>query len=124
MNLHVLDCLVDDYQNIISTLTLPDLDDRHVLAAAIQSSASIILTYNLKDFPSKTLRQYQLEAQHPDDFLLTLIESDTRKVCSVIQKLRTTLKNPPVDAEQYLFTLQKQDLPQIVIKLRTLIDLI
>ncbi|MBH1988722.1 MAG: hypothetical protein I8H75_03145 [Myxococcaceae bacterium] len=46
MNLNALDCLVEGYHPIIPGLVLPDLDDRHVLAAAIRSSSSIILTYN------------------------------------------------------------------------------
>ena len=35
MQAHVRDCLVEDYEALIDTLTLPDPDDRHVLAAAI-----------------------------------------------------------------------------------------
>lgn len=124
MNLHALDCLVDGYQNIISDLNLPDLDDRHVLAAAIQSSASVILTYNLKDFPNKILSKYGLEAQHPDDFLQALIESDPGKVCSAIRKLRAGLKSPPVNAEQYLITLERQGLPKFALKLQSYSELI
>jgi hypothetical protein len=33
----VRDCLVTDYAKLIDSLTLPDPDDRHVLAAAIRS---------------------------------------------------------------------------------------
>ncbi len=33
MNANVRDCLVTDYESLIETLVLPDLDDRHVLAA-------------------------------------------------------------------------------------------
>src|SRR5579863_19981 len=66
MNRHIRDCLVTGYETLISSLKLPDLNDRHVLAAAIRSSASIILTYNLKDFPAKSLSPYAIEAQHPD----------------------------------------------------------
>ncbi len=54
MNLHVRDCLVENYGNLIETLDLPDKDDRHVLAAAIYAKADVIITFNLKDFPVKT----------------------------------------------------------------------
>jgi predicted nucleic acid-binding protein len=37
-------------------LTLPDADDRHVLAAAIRSSADVIVTFNLGDFPPEVLK--------------------------------------------------------------------
>jgi hypothetical protein len=37
MNAHVRDCLVEDYEPLVAGLTLPDPDDRHVLAAAILS---------------------------------------------------------------------------------------
>ena len=124
MNLHALDCLVDGYQKMISELALPDSNDRHVLAAAIHASASKILTYNLKDFPNKILNQFKIEAQHPDNFLCELINSDSMAVCSAIRKLRTGLKKPPIHAEQYLATLEKQRLSQFVLKLKNFIDLI
>src|SRR5438128_11085266 len=41
MNAHVLDCRVTGYEELIPTLTLPDPDDRHVLAAAIQAGADV-----------------------------------------------------------------------------------
>ena len=36
MNEHVLDCIVEGYEELIGGLTLPDPGDRHVLAAAIR----------------------------------------------------------------------------------------
>ena len=52
MDEHVPDCLVTGYEPLISGLSLPDADDRHVLAAAIHVGASLIITYNLSDFPA------------------------------------------------------------------------
>src|SRR4051812_18416187 len=54
----VLDCLVTGYEPRISTLTLPDPDDRHVLAAAIECEADVIVTKNLADFPQTYLNQF------------------------------------------------------------------
>ena len=51
MDLHVPDCLITGYEFLIPTLTLPDADDRHVLAAAIHGGAGLIVTFNLNDFP-------------------------------------------------------------------------
>ena len=48
MNAHVRDCLVTDFEYLIPSLSLPDLDDRHVVAAAIHSGASLIVTFNLR----------------------------------------------------------------------------
>ncbi|WP_340686272.1 PIN domain-containing protein [Amycolatopsis coloradensis] len=51
MNAAVRDCLVTGYEPLVTTLELPDLDDRHVLAAAIKAQARVIVTENLRDFP-------------------------------------------------------------------------
>lgn len=52
MNRHVPDGLVTGYEPLIPTLALPDPDDRHVLAAAIQAQSELIVTFNLGDFPA------------------------------------------------------------------------
>jgi len=124
MNMHVLDCLVDGYDHLIPSLKLPDLNDRHVLAATIHSAASIIVTYNLKDFPEKTLNKYGVQAQHPDHFLVQLIELNPDTVCAALKRLRTSLKNPPTNTNQYLAILKQQSLPKTVKKLESLSTLL
>jgi len=69
MDQHVRDCLVTGYEELIPTLTLPDPDDRHVLAAAVHAGATVILTFNLKDFPPVALLPHALEAVHPDEYI-------------------------------------------------------
>src|SRR6266404_5309462 len=69
MDLHAEACLVTGYEHLIASLSLPDQDDRHVLAAAIVAGADVIVTHNLKDFPPEALAPYHIEARHPDVFL-------------------------------------------------------
>ncbi len=51
-----------------------DPKDRHVLAAAIEVKANIIVTHNRSDFPQHTLEPYKIKAVSPDDFLVELVE--------------------------------------------------
>ena len=59
MNLAFPDALVHNYEPLIDSLTLPDLNDRHVLAAAIKTNADLIITNNLKDFPVDYLSSFK-----------------------------------------------------------------
>ena len=55
---------VGAYESLIPTLVLPDVDDRHVLAAAIASAVPIIVTFNLSDFPQTALSPYGVRTLH------------------------------------------------------------
>jgi hypothetical protein len=124
MNTAVRDCLVTGYEDLIASLSLPDPNDRHVLAAAIRAGANVIVTCNLSDFPQKTLAQFDIEAQHPDDFLLCLLDLAPGAVCSAIKRQRENLRNPPRTAQELLATLESQGLIQSVAQLRQFVDLI
>jgi predicted nucleic acid-binding protein len=124
MNEAVRDCLVTGYEELIDSLTLSDPDDRHVLATAIRAGAGVIVTYNLTDFPAETLARFDIEAQHPDDFLVSLLDVAPGAVCSAVKRQRESLRNPPKTAEELLTTLESQGLPQTVARLRQFIDLL
>ncbi|HSW69086.1 MAG TPA: PIN domain-containing protein [Gammaproteobacteria bacterium] len=118
MNSSVRDCLVQNYQYLIPTLSLPDENDRHILASAIHSNSSVIVTYNLKDFPKKIVSKYGVEAQHPDEFIMNLFDLSSDLVCLAVKRHRATLKNPPKSVDEYLATLEKQSLKNTVQKLQ------
>ncbi len=114
MNAAVPDALVTDHEALIEGLTLPDPDDRHVLAAAIRCGASVIVTFNERDFPEDRLAPFGIEVQHPDEFIDNLFDLDQAAVVAAAQKQRHTLKNPPIDADRYLEILQRQGLIRTV----------
>jgi predicted nucleic acid-binding protein len=111
MNAHVRDALVDGYQTLIPALKLPDPEDCHVLAAAIQCGADLILTFNLNDFPEPVLATHGISACHPDRFLVDQLTLAPDRVCTAIQQHRASLKNPPKTVEEYLKTMKLQGLP-------------
>jgi len=88
MDRAVRDCLVIGHETLIDSLRLPDADDCHVLAAAIHGKASVIITYNLKDFPADILSRYDIKALHPDDFLTDLFDEVTVPVIDTVKRQR------------------------------------
>lgn len=124
MNDNVRDCLVSGYEDLIGGLELPDPDDRHVLAAAIRTRASVIVTFNLRDFPGESLAKYGLEAQHPDEFITHLLDLSPAAVCGAAKEQRAALKNPPKTVDEFLDALANQQLPETVGRLREYSQLI
>ncbi|MFM7180764.1 MAG: PIN domain-containing protein [Verrucomicrobiales bacterium] len=110
MDLHAEGCLVTGYEKRIKNLRLPDRDDRHVLAAAIEAKANMILTWNLRDFPNAELTIHGLSAITPDDLLAALLESHRDKLIAILREARLSLKQPPRTATEYLATLRTQGL--------------
>jgi predicted nucleic acid-binding protein len=124
MDQHVRDALVTHYEELIPGLELPDPNDRHVLAAAIRAAANVIVTFNLKHFPTDRLEPYGIEAQHPDDFIAYQFDLDPPAVCNAVSKQRAALRNPPLSVDQLLETFARQSLPETVERLRQYSDLL
>lgn len=118
MNTKVRDSLVERFEHLIPAVELPDPDDRHVVAAAMHCGAEIIVTFNLRDFPASALERYNLEAQHPDDFIVDLLDLHPASVLRAVAEQRTSLKKPPKTADEFLDILLKQGLTQTVSMLR------
>jgi predicted nucleic acid-binding protein len=113
----IADNVVTGFEHLIEGLELPDPDDRHVLAAAVRAGAQAIVTMNLKDFPAAKLRPYGVEAIHPDDFLLDLLDLAPGAIASVVVEQAAGLKRPPRTLEELLGTLRDQGLVRAVAKL-------
>src|SRR5262249_35002723 len=96
MDEHVDDALVSGYEHLVGQLTLPDPKDRHVLAAAIHGGASVIVTVNLRDFPTDVLANYDIEALHPDTFVSARLDEYQDDTLAALHEMRLDLKNPPL----------------------------
>src|ERR1041384_2340454 len=110
-------CLVGGYERLISDLNSPDANDRHVLAAAIEAGASVIVTFNLRDFPPPALAAYRVRTMHPDTFLVKVLDQNRARFLRGIRQHRASLKNPTKTVEEYLSTLRALTLLKIAARL-------
>ena len=70
------------------SLLLDDINDRHVLATAITGHADLILTDNLRDFPSRALAPHGVRALDPDRFLIDLLAAHPKTVAGLVERIR------------------------------------
>jgi predicted nucleic acid-binding protein len=118
MDKHAEDALVTGYEDLIEGLHLPDPNDRHVLAPAIRARADVIVTRNMRDFPADVLGPFGIEAQHPDEFIVHLLDLAPGLVIDAAGRHSESLKNPTKMAEQYLEMLKAESLAETVAILR------
>jgi hypothetical protein len=72
-----------------------------------------LLKHALKDFPQVALADFDIDARHPDDFILDLADLDPAIVTTAAKLQRAALKNPPLSAETFIDTLRRQGLPGV-----------
>ena len=94
--------LVENYESLVNSLTLPDEKDRHVLAAAIKTNANVIVTNNIKDFPSDYLSSFGLTAKTADDFLTDTIDLNNELAVEAFRTLVLNRTNPNLDEFEVL----------------------
>lgn len=109
-NIAFPDALVRNYEALVDDLELPDKDDRHVLAAAIKANANVIVTNNLKDFPTEYLETFGLIAISADDFLTDIIDLNHEKALTAFKEMVLHKRNPAMDEYQVLESLRKNGL--------------
>lgn len=122
MDREAQDAVVTGYESLIEGLTLPDPNDRHVLAAAIVGHADVIVTRNLRDFPDEALDPYGIEAQHPDEFVRHLLDLAPVLVVDAVRDQQAALTNPPVTMPELLAVFERLGLVETVLELRRLTD--
>lgn len=104
------DALVQHYKGLIEQLELPDKNDRHVLAAAIKTNASIIVTNNSKDFPADYLQSFNLRVKTADDFLTDIIDLNQEHAVAAFKEMVLHKKNPKQDEFEVLNLLRNAGL--------------
>ncbi|MBB1571154.1 MAG: PIN domain-containing protein [Propionibacteriaceae bacterium] len=99
----------------------PDPDDRHVVAAAMAAGVEIIVTANIRDFPTTLMNTLGLIVMSPDELLLKLLAENKTAVLEVMLKVASTLRSPQQSIEELLVALKRAGAPSFAEKARRLL---
>jgi len=94
-------------------LSLPDADDVHVLAAAIDGGADELLTLNLKDFPTRTLARDDIQLRAPDTFLLELFHGNSSVLKDVLDAVMSKAAGHGIDTSNPRGLMKRARLPRL-----------
>ncbi|WP_069071271.1 PIN domain-containing protein [Nostoc sp. KVJ20] len=108
LKIHFPEAIVEVPEHLVASMTNHP-GDYHVVAAAIVAKAKVIVTADLDDFPAEALKPWDIEAWHPDDFLVYLNDQFPGKMIQVIQQQSEDLKNPPMTIVELLDKLEKNN---------------
>lgn len=105
-------------------LQLPDMNDRHVLAAAIIGHADCIVTDDTWGFDSTVVSQYGIEVIDTDSFIINQLDLDEYQALAAFKGMRKRWKNPKSTPEDFCATFEKNKLLLTAQRLRERIELI
>jgi predicted nucleic acid-binding protein len=100
------EAMVTGYEALESAMA-NDPKDRHVLAAAVVGRADVIVTFNLGDFPSGACEPYDIDVQHPDEFLCNQWDLDEELMADAMERRLGDYESPPLSLEQLLQNLER-----------------
>jgi predicted nucleic acid-binding protein len=117
------DAMVSDFDRFMSAADgLPDPNDAHVVAAAIKTQASMIVTENLKHFPSENLATLNMEAKSAAEFIADTIVLDEGRAVAAIRVMRQRLNSPKITTEEMLLKMEAEGMQEAVDLLRPYIE--
>ncbi|WP_435108767.1 PIN domain-containing protein [Nocardiopsis synnemataformans] len=107
----------DDYSHLTETMPGGDPDDRHHMAAALAGRASVIVTWNLSDFPSVSLAALGMGVVDPDTYLCQLLDELSHEIATTVVRLAGEKRRPPMTPEELLDNLAKAGVPDFAERL-------
>jgi hypothetical protein len=119
MNSVLPDANVSNYEQYIDAIELPDPDDRHVVAAGIAARASLIVTWNIRDFPARELARHGLRKQTPDALLMDLYARASDVVVAGTANARRNLTKSSISAVEFVKMIDNQKLHRFAKALAT-----
>ncbi|NNE51809.1 MAG: PIN domain-containing protein [Sulfitobacter sp.] len=99
--------------HVAQRLWLPDPNDIHVLATAVDASADAIMTLNAKDFPRGLLVEEGLSRVEPDSYLIGLLSQHDRQIVEVAEEVLADARRLSGEDWEMRALLKKARLPRL-----------
>ena len=110
--------------SIEPSLDLPDMDDRHVLAAAIVGHADCVVTDDTWGFSGESVSQYGIEIIDTDSFIINQLDLDEYQALAALKSMRSRWKNPNPTPEDFCAAFERCKRLLTAQRLRDRIELI
>lgn len=94
--------VIDGFEHLIDQIELPDVDDRHVLAAAVHGECDFLVTYNDKDFPDDCGARGDVEMLTVDEAICLLAGVFADRIAPVVLTQIASLRRPSLTTEEFL----------------------
>jgi predicted nucleic acid-binding protein len=111
MERYFADAMVTGYRDLVPTMTNHS-KDRHVLAAAVRGGAEVLVTFNTRDFPPDSVKPFDLEVVHPDDFLLDQLDLYHAPTLRALVELVEAYDSPAMTVDDFLLALTRAGVPK------------
>lgn len=98
------------YEALEDGIELPDPADIHVAAAAKHGAAVAVLTFNIRDFPQRTMRSLGLSALHPDEYFAARWRDDQGRLAEALSPLAQMARGEGVAFRSFL---KRASLPRL-----------
>ena len=119
MELAFEDAMVDDFDAFLCSCSgLPDVGDAHVVAAALKTRASVIVTENLRHFPVSLLRPLNIEIRSADVSIADTVALAPGRAVAAVRTMRSRFDKPALTADDLLTRMESRGLTETVDVLR------
>lgn len=95
------DAIVLGWEPLDGTYGLPDRDDEHVVAAAVVGGAGVIVTDNLRHFPTSRVPSH-IDVQDARDFAASTASVDPERAAGALQEIAERHHSPRRSAPELL----------------------
>lgn len=96
------DAMVEGFEPLEAAVSGINTKDRHVLAAAVKTCASVIVTDNVADFPEGVCAPFDIRALSADEFFADAISLSPPHAVAVLREMRERLKNPEISPDRLI----------------------
>ena len=114
----------ESFASIESALNLPDMNDRHVMAAAIAGRADCIVTDDRIGFDESVAARHHIEVIDSDRFILNQLDLDEYQALAALKAMRLRWSNPKAGPEDFCAAFEKNKLLLTAARLRERIELL